>query len=289
MKIWRTRHEGLTDNAAEPQTLAGLRQELQVTQAQLAEQLAVTQPAVLRMERAEDLRVSSLRRFVDALGRAVDQPTSLQLHVVVGARSYTIALPISRNERHEDMQVKTRISSLVAHGTGRGDGSEGSADHPRGRAPTVWRLRAWDDPTVEDRFRSQSIIAIGGDEVADLTVWPAVGELRKQLKSKFPERADRAIDTFVRYWEDFCRNMQTGDIVVVPLLGKRAMVGTVEGPYKYDPGAELPTLRHTRSVRWLRVVPRTALSESVRKVVNAPGTICRISDPSAPGTLLPDR
>ena len=46
------------------------------------------------------------------------------------------------------------------------------------RAVTCWRLRAWDDIDLEQRFLTEDLIAISGDEIGDVTDWPTDAELR---------------------------------------------------------------------------------------------------------------
>ncbi|MGH2928316.1 MAG: helix-turn-helix domain-containing protein [Solirubrobacteraceae bacterium] len=65
--------------------LAGLRTEAGLTQAQLAERLGVTQENVSRIERAEDTQLSTIRRYVEALGG------NLELHAVFEDRDVPIA------------------------------------------------------------------------------------------------------------------------------------------------------------------------------------------------------
>jgi DNA-binding XRE family transcriptional regulator len=51
--------------------LARLREEAGLTQQQLAERMAVSQEAVCRLEGAQDMRLSSISRYVRALGGEV--------------------------------------------------------------------------------------------------------------------------------------------------------------------------------------------------------------------------
>jgi transcriptional regulator with XRE-family HTH domain len=53
-------------------TLKELRQELAVTQSALAGQAAMTQSELSRLESRADHRVSSLRRYVEALGGEIE-------------------------------------------------------------------------------------------------------------------------------------------------------------------------------------------------------------------------
>ena len=158
---------------------------------------------------------------------------------------------------------------------------------PRSRiaTPTAWRLRAWDDAIIEARFMNESMIAISADEIGDVTEWPGDDEMRRRLRAGTTGRGKQAIGMYVRYWDAFRNQMKPGDIVVVPLLGRRAAIGTITGGYEYRSDEAEPKMRHVRAVRWLRTLDRSALDDGIRKVVNAPGTICRINAPAAAHSL----
>jgi predicted transcriptional regulator len=53
-------------------TLKELRQELDVTQAELAEAADMTQSEMSRLERRGDHRISTIRRYVEALGGEIE-------------------------------------------------------------------------------------------------------------------------------------------------------------------------------------------------------------------------
>jgi DNA-binding XRE family transcriptional regulator len=64
--------------------LAELRTEQGLTQVQVAERLGTTQENVSRIERAEDTQLSTIRRYIEALGG------SLELHAVFADREIPI-------------------------------------------------------------------------------------------------------------------------------------------------------------------------------------------------------
>lgn len=65
-------------------TLRELRQELELTQQQVAERADMTQSELSRLESRADLRVSTLRRYVEALGG------ELEISVTVGKRKHKL-------------------------------------------------------------------------------------------------------------------------------------------------------------------------------------------------------
>ncbi|MCU1456213.1 MAG: restriction endonuclease [Actinomycetia bacterium] len=142
--------------------------------------------------------------------------------------------------------------------------------------PTTWRLRAWDDPRLEQRFLDEDVIGMSSDALGDLSMHPTDDDLREWLHAAHPERSDRAIATFVRYWRVFLTEMEVDDLVVVPLRKSRYALGTITGPYRYMPEEPDPRLRHRRAVEWLQEGPRSEVADTVRRVLGSPGTVCRV-------------
>jgi len=64
----RARIEGETQAILTGLRLAELRTEQGLTQVQVAERLGTTQENVSRIERAEDTQLSTIRRYIEALG-----------------------------------------------------------------------------------------------------------------------------------------------------------------------------------------------------------------------------
>lgn len=249
-------------------TLAKLREHLDVSQSDLGRRLGISQAAVLKTERAADPQISTVRRYVEALGAAAGTRARLRLEAVVGSESYEVVLPEGESATTVAGSDPDPVASL----------------EPR---RTVWRLRAWDDAFLEHEFLGQGVIAISNDEIGPVQEWPGDEGIARRLRTALPERSPQAIGTFVRYWRDFRLDMQPGDTVVVPMSGRRAAIGVVTGEYSYNHDPKTDTkLRHRRAVDWLGVVDRSDLDDDLRKVVNAPGTICRIGAPNAAERLV---
>lgn len=68
----RTAIDARKSELREEMELHQLRQAIGISQEELAERLAVGQPAVAKMERRSDLRIQSLRRMIEAMGGALE-------------------------------------------------------------------------------------------------------------------------------------------------------------------------------------------------------------------------
>lgn len=206
------------------------------------------------MERSADPLLSTVRKYVDGLAAIARMPVTLSVAVTAGDRSFTLTTPRS-------VEQPMTTTTFTA---------------------TDWRLRAWDDAALEQRWLAENVIAISEDEVGDLTQWPGDETLRRQLEAAFTERADprskQAYGTFVRYWRYFRLDMQVGDLVAVPLVGRRVGIAKITGDYQYRANEVDARMRHIRPVRWIRLTDRASLDEPLRKVVNAPGTVCQIQN-----------
>lgn len=152
----------------------------------------------------------------------------------------------------------------------------------------LWRLRAWDDPQLEEVWLPDRVVSMSADEIGDLTSWPGNERVAERLSRALPSRSAQAIGILVRYWNDFRLQVSPGDLVLVPIGARRAALGRIVGDYEYDSAQFDVRLRHRRRVDWLRVLSRSELDEDIRRVVNAPGTICRVNAMGAAARLAPE-
>lgn len=234
-----------------------------MTQTQVAEAMSASQPAAVRIEKSSDTRVSTLRRYVEALGRAIGRGARLEVAAVIGEDRYVISFPV----RRELASVGRRRDEEPIDGQ------------------SAWRLRAWGDPDLEQQMLDRGIVAMTEDEFGDLTDWPGDQEMRSQIESVFPTTGPQGGGLRLRYLKDFRFNMAPGDVVVVPLAGRRVGVATVVTPYEYVGDEPEARLRHRHGVRWDWVGSRDRLPKDIVQTINAPGTICAIKAPDAHGRL----
>jgi predicted Mrr-cat superfamily restriction endonuclease len=106
----------------------------------------------------------------------------------------------------------------------------------------AWRLRAWDDPELELAWEERKLTSMSFDEIGDVTEWPGEEALARRLAAApgLTGRSRQAIGLFVTYWRYFRVEMEVGDIVAVPLSGRRVGVARLAGPYEYVPDETEP-------------------------------------------------
>jgi predicted transcriptional regulator len=68
----RRRAETKAEAMLRSMTLDELREALELTQEELAKRLQVKQPAVAKLERREDVRLSTLRTLIEAMGGKIE-------------------------------------------------------------------------------------------------------------------------------------------------------------------------------------------------------------------------
>src|SRR5580658_11146117 len=78
----RTRVGRMTDELRQEMDLTQLRTARQLSQAALGELLHVEQPAIARLEKRTDMYVSTLRRFIEAMGGELEITARFRDHHV---------------------------------------------------------------------------------------------------------------------------------------------------------------------------------------------------------------
>jgi transcriptional regulator with XRE-family HTH domain len=89
--------------------IGSLRVATGLTQVDMAERMGMDQSQVSKIEAGEDHRVSTLRRYAEALGGELD------IGIVLGARRYRIALAADRADAHSlECAEPARVESTRA-------------------------------------------------------------------------------------------------------------------------------------------------------------------------------
>ena len=121
---------------------------------------------------------------------------------------------------------------------------------------TIWGIHAKD----EQLFLKGNMIAIGWQAMGDLSKIDASREVFKvKYEETYPDAKKGSIATSAGMLYRFCYEAKPGDYVVFPSKFNREVnIGIIEGDYVYKPQTEFG---NTRTVKWLKHLPRTAFSQ----------------------------
>jgi restriction system protein len=127
---------------------------------------------------------------------------------------------------------------------------------------TVWGIHAGKTGDAEPLFLKKNVIALGWDQMGDLSTIKADREAFKaKLIEAYPKTKPRAIPVAAGQPFRFIYELKIGDVVVYPSKSDRQVhIGTVEGEYKYNPSlnAGYP---NTRAIKWSKSLPRTFFTQ----------------------------
>lgn len=129
-------------------------------------------------------------------------------------------------------------------GAAKGEPAAKSAQAGGGR---VWEIAPGRNAVYWPTFKKEGIVAIGWNEISDLSSFDSREAITAAIKSKTASDTEPRNDSLA-LWQ-FFQEMKPGDIVLAK-KGRRALVGvgTVVGDYEYRP--ERPDYHHVRKVRW---------------------------------------
>lgn len=155
----------------------------------------------------------------------------------------------------------------------------------------VWVVRAGKDGEDEDTALDRDIAIIGFQAYGDATGKTdrdAIAELVKAGEEKQAAEEGREVPSphqignFVGQFFAFVVRIKVGDLVVLPLKTREGQlaIGRCTGEYRY---VEIDGKhRHVRAVQWDRIdVQRTALMPDLRRAIDRPPTIFRITQVAA--------
>lgn len=121
----------------------------------------------------------------------------------------------------------------------------------------IWGIHARD----EALFLKWDKIAIGWKEMGDLLqIANAREEFKKRYAQVYPDAKKGSVPTSSGMLFRFCYEVQVGDYIVYPSKSNRMVnIGEVAGEYAFDP--QQANYAHTRSVKWIKHLPRMAFSQ----------------------------
>uniref|UniRef100_A0A7C4QLG1 Restriction endonuclease n=1 Tax=Schlesneria paludicola TaxID=360056 RepID=A0A7C4QLG1_9PLAN len=151
----------------------------------------------------------------------------------------------------------------------------------------VWLIRAGSHGEYEQKFIQENRVYVTwGDLDLNLAKLRQKTELTEALTQRYPDAKPRAITNWVNQIWGFAHEINTSDLVVLPLKTQRAIqVGEVTGDYHFEPGGPSPFF-HWRPVKWIaEAVPRSHFGKDLLNSFGAYLTICRVERNNAAARL----
>lgn len=127
---------------------------------------------------------------------------------------------------------------------------------------SLWVVRAGAQGEQEEIALKESVIAIGWDELGDLSQIQSYEQLKELFRKVYPEYNEQSVAIQVGEIWRFLYEIKKGDLVAIPLKTQYAVaIGIVEGDYEYR---ELSPLVHNlRKVKGLKIIPRQVLQQDI--------------------------
>jgi restriction system protein len=124
---------------------------------------------------------------------------------------------------------------------------------------TFWGIHAGRTGDAESLFLQEKVIAVGWEQMGDLSSLKTRADFKKRYEEVFPNVKPGAIPINAGQLYRFARELKIGDIAIFPLKrSPEIWLGRVTGEYRYDASESYPNLRN---VEWLKKFPRTTFSQ----------------------------
>lgn len=144
----------------------------------------------------------------------------------------------------------------------------------------AWMIRAGKGGRYLEDFKNANRIAIGWNDMGDLSAYPTDADLRSAYIDHYgnakPGRTAMAVATIRKFRDE----ISPGDTVVSYATERREyLIGRVTGTYEHlSPEEEVGTFAHTHRVEWLGTVSRDLLSQIARYSLGSIQTMFSISE-----------
>lgn len=125
----------------------------------------------------------------------------------------------------------------------------------------VWGIHAGKTGDAHGLFLNENCVALGWNRINDLSNLPDAREaFKEQYSAAYPAAKPGAVPVNAGQLYRFVHEMKEGDLVLYPSKADRQIhMGRVTGPYYHvDDRSGYP---QRRTVKWLKEVPRTKLSQ----------------------------
>ena len=129
----------------------------------------------------------------------------------------------------------------------------------------LWVIHMGNSDIAALKAKEEGFVAIGWAAMNDLSRLVTRDDFRAALEATHPEYTPNQVTTRYGQLYRFVREIKIGDPVVFPVKPTREIaVGEFTGPYRHsdDPALAKEGLPNVRDVKWIKIVPRTAFTQT---------------------------
>jgi len=143
---------------------------------------------------------------------------------------------------------------------------------------SMWMVRAGEGAYLFDEFKEKNVVAIGWNDVGDLSnVEEDLNEIKERLKKQYPDDSKGKVNISAGQIYRFRYRFDKNDYVITYNPEERIyLVGAIISDYEYNPA--LLEFHHIRKVKWLGKVSRDDTSTSTKYSLGAISTLFEVKD-----------
>lgn len=143
----------------------------------------------------------------------------------------------------------------------------------------VWMVRAGNDNLLADLVKDKCAVAIGWDEMGDLSALHTRDDFKDWFAQTYPDVSASRVPIGAGQVYRFVREIRVGDYVLTYIKATREMlIGVVQSDYAYDPTLFSEEYPHLRYVEWQKSVSRDVFSPSARNSMGSVLTVFALTD-----------
>jgi restriction system protein len=144
----------------------------------------------------------------------------------------------------------------------------------------MWVVRAGEDARFYDDFKRNKIVAIGWDELGDLSRVKNHAEIKRMIEKAWSDKKLGWRNIVPSQVARFVLEFKEGDYVLTyDSKTRNYLIGKICSPYHYDPTRK--EYRHVRTATWEGEIPRDSLSISTRNTLGAISTLFEVNEEAA--------
>jgi restriction system protein len=149
---------------------------------------------------------------------------------------------------------------------------------------SLWVVRAGRHGEQQETALKENLVCHGWNDLPDYSAFRTREELRGLYEKIYSRESKKQIIAGLSQTWRFAQEIHKGDLVALPLKTESAFAfGRVTGDYQYRKVA--PNVMHSRSVEWLKTVPRSALPKDILLSMSGMLTVFKVTRNDAEGRV----